>query len=182
MFKGVWGMVVNLDRHPRSGPVASSTEHKAAMRTRTTTTTEEEEKEDEDDRLFSVYTVPMPKKRVNITIDEDIHSQTAERLKMVGMDFSSIVEQSCLSFLAASNDLFKRFKQVDTLGDVSPGEIRVLMLQALGHMNMQIGAGSANVIKELEDIETRQSVAKTMAVEPIHTVTPKKSRNKTLKN
>jgi hypothetical protein len=124
----------------------------------------------------------MPKKRVNITIDEDIHSQTAERLKMVGMDFSSIVEQSCLSFLAASSDLFKRFKQVDTLGDVSPGEIRVLMLQALGHMNMQIGNDSAKVIKELEAIETRQSAAKTTAVELIHTVTPKKSKTKTPKN
>jgi hypothetical protein len=123
----------------------------------------------------------MPKKRVNITIDEDVHTQTAERLKMVGMDFSSIVEQSCLSFLAATNDLFKRFKQVDTLGDVSPGEVRVLMLQALGHMNMQVGSESANVIKELEAIEARQAAVKTIAVEPIHTVTPKKTRAKALK-
>ncbi len=128
-----------------------------------------------------MYTVNMAKKRVNITIDEDVHTQTAERLKMVGMDFSSIVEQSCLSFLASTNDLFRRYKQVDTLGDVSPGEIRVLMLQALGHVNMQIGADSARVMKELEAIEARQIAAKTIAVEPIHTVTPKKSRTKALK-
>ncbi len=128
-----------------------------------------------------MYTVNMAKKRVNITIDEDVHTQTAERLKMVGMDFSSIVEQSCLSFLASTNDLFRRYKQVDTLGDVSTGEIRVLMLQALGHVNMQIGADSARVMKELEAIEARQIAAKTIAVEPIHTVTPKKSRTKALK-
>jgi hypothetical protein len=55
------------------------------------------------------------------------------------------------------------------------------MLQALGHVNMQIGADSARVMKELEAIEARQIAAKTIAVEPIHTVTPKKSRTKALK-
>jgi Arc/MetJ family transcription regulator len=124
----------------------------------------------------------MPKRRVNITIDEDVHAQTTERLKMVGIDFSSILEQACLSFLASTNDLFRRFKQVDTLGDVSPGEIRVLMLQALGHMNMQVGSQSASVMKELDVIEARQAVSKTTPAEPIHTITPKKSRTKVLKN
>ncbi len=115
-----------------------------------------------------------------MTIDEDVHTQTAERLKMVGMDFSSIVEQSCLSFLAATNDLFRRFKQVDTLGDVSPGEIRVLMLQALGHMNMQVGSQSASVMKELDIIEARQAVSKALPAEPIHTVTTKRPKSKVL--
>jgi hypothetical protein len=122
----------------------------------------------------------MAKRRVNITIDEDVHAQTIERLKMVGMDFSSIVEQACLSFLASTNDLFRRFKQVDTLGDVSPGEVRVLMLQALGHMNMQVGSQSANVMKELDVIEARQAVSKATSAEPIHTVTTKRPRSKVL--
>ncbi len=130
------------------------------------------------DSLVCMYTLRMAKRRVNITIDEDIHSQSVERLKMVGLDFSSIVEQSCLGFLASTNDLFKRFKNVDILGDVSPGEVRVLMLQALGQMNVQVGSDSAKVMKELEAIEARQTAAKTIAVEPIHTVTPKKPRTK----
>jgi hypothetical protein len=45
-------------------------------------------------------------------------------------------------------------------------------------MNVQVGSDSAKVMKELEAIEARQTAAKTIAVEPIHTVTPKKPRTK----
>jgi Holliday junction resolvasome RuvABC ATP-dependent DNA helicase subunit len=122
----------------------------------------------------------MAKRRVNITIDEDVHAQTIERLKMVGLDFSSIVEQTCLGFLGTTSELFRRFKEVESLEDVSPAEMRVLMLQAMGHLQVEIGSQSANVFKELDRIEAKQAQPRLTNTEPIHTVTTKRAKSKVL--
>ena len=112
-----------------------------------------------------------------------MHEQTKRRLLGVGLDFSGFVEMTCLSFLSATSDIFKRVEAVKAGGpEVSPGELRVLMLQALGSVYVKTGAEFAKVMGELDTIQAvLDAQPKLLPVEPIHTPEKKKTVRKPAK-
>ncbi len=124
----------------------------------------------------------MPKKRVNITIDEDIHSETKKRLDSIDMDFSNMIEQICLEFLAATEDMFKRAERARQFNEqVTPTEVRLLLLQAMGQVQVKAGVGSAKIIEQLATIEAELAQPKLLKNEVIHTEAPKKVTKKIAK-
>jgi hypothetical protein len=123
------------------------------------------------------------KKRVNITIDGAVHIETKARLDASGMDFSAFIEQACLGFLSATHDMFRRMDVAKAGGpEVSPSELRVLMLQAVGGVQVKTGAEFAKVLSELDVIEARlDAQPKLLPPESIHTPAKKTTAKKTAK-
>lgn len=121
----------------------------------------------------SVYDIDMGKKRVNITLDSAVHDEMRRFLDVVGEDFSSLVEQMCLSFLGQMRPLIRRIGEgpVSEAG-LTPSEMRVMFLQMMGGVQVEAGVQLNDILKELDIVEAEQQKKAAPLFEepkPIHT-------------
>ena len=120
----------------------------------------------------------MPKKRVNITIDDAVHDEMKKFLDVVDNDFSAFVESMCISFLSHMRPLIRRISSASgNESELTPSEVRVMFLQLMGSIQIDAGTQLGAIMKELDILEAEQK-AKFVPVapqpEPIHN--PKKKR------
>lgn len=130
-----------------------------------------------------VYNAPMPKKRVNITIDSAVHDEMRRLLDLVGEDFSTFVERMSVSFLGTMRPLTRRMEAAQNGGNaLTPSEVRVLFLQMMGGVQVEAGTQLGAILSELDTIEAEQAKAAQSLLnvpeqkpEVIHTPKPKRA-------
>ncbi len=116
-----------------------------------------------------MYTVGMAnKKRVNITIDPDVHSEIQKFLDVADLDFSGFVEMIAVRFLSGVRPLNKRMEEVNKLGLApSRAEIKVMFLEMFATAQMDLGQVMGEIMDEIDIVEGEKRKEGTPALFPV---------------
>lgn len=125
----------------------------------------------------------MSKKRVNISIDEAVHTEMGKFLKLSGGEFSDFVEQMAVRFLASMRPMIRRMEAAQAGGAaLTPSEVRVLFLQVFGSVQIDTGVEMMSVMQEIDMVEAEHAkkeaerLVETSSVKPaIHTLKVRKT-------
>lgn len=125
----------------------------------------------------SVYNGGMAnKKRVNITIDPDIHTEMQALLDSAGMDFSGFVEMLCVRFLGEIRPVARRLDEMTKAGlKPTDAEVKLLLLGMFTTAQLDMGKMMNDALEELDILQMDKVLEGEVKKKPIHTKKPAKA-------